>query len=885
MASNEWPPEAKKPDAKIGDRSAERRRRGGGEHESDPSVDALVSKLSDTMNSDARVHEAMRSHAQTQRYAERLSRVTQERHEQEEAVHREKLEAAKGRLKRSAEERKGREARLKELRHELSELNRVGAHKDVDAEVDRLEQEIYALENDKKAIGKGADTMLYEGEPHHKVPALTSDTRREKQEALKDALAPVFALPDHSKEAVSADTTLYEGEPHYPVPARIPDTYREKEAASANSDAPHIDDSDLRAKEAAYLKAYQEVVREKTFFKRVFKADSLKEKERKLDDLRHEFDLARESYAAKIKGRVTQDMEISDSFRQRKTKEYEALQRTGEIGAGVTLESYLESESGRRRDAVGRYLAFREVVRPLAEQKRAAREEALDSRGRNALEKALGWSARYNQKLEERFGKLGAKAVRAAAGAMVVSGGVGLLAVAGVTAPMGIAALAGFGTFRFARALGGSIIAASAAETAAHGFEALWGRRNLKSARKQQVTEGRDSDITLESLKKTDKSRDRLAKEGSEITLIKRKQLVRALTALGVGGAVAATLAEFAPVHAATDAAADSSGDSASEAAAAVKDAPVANASDAEVSMGDALREVTIGKGEGFNTLFQSIRASEFPYTTAVGKMLGDAGISPTELSDRIGAFDPETGKSMVMLEGDRLVVDAKQNVWFVREGETPRIVLENDPTAPGGVRIHELSGQRMLASAPQGADIPASPVEDVNPAVAPRPNALEENDSSEPGPEGAPEPASAGSQPPAEQESTGATSAVPEREIRSSGPDTSSASETSNVFDDPYTNVHGVEIDPSEPHVYQNAEGSFFMSGGTKDAVYEAAQEFALAQDVPVFVDASYVDALGNTVRRAAGFMPDGQGGVGIMPSSDPEVQVRPEEYIRRVR
>lgn len=876
-SSKEWPPEAKKPDAKGRDRSAERRRRSEGpQQESDPSVDALVSKLGDTMNMEVRdaerkdrVERAMGSHARTQRHAERLYALTNERHEREAAEHAKKLEAAKSRLKQGAADRKMRTERLSELRQQLTKLNRIGAHKDVDAEVERLEQEIYAIERQQEvraqnepAVAEGAS---YEGDSHYQAPTILESKLEKASHGAEDT---VIELPDESGVVQS-----YEGDPHYAVPAvftPLEGRRALREVVEQFSDAPKesaapAERTNLKEKEAAYLNAYRAVEKEKTFFKRLFKSQELKEREAELDSLRHEYDQARVAYAEAIQGSVN-TTEVSDSFRYRKTKEYNFRLEEGSLPEGTTFEKFLESEMQRRQDAVGRYLAFREVVRPVAERKLAARQEALDSRGRNIFEKALGWSAKHNQELEEKYGKTGARAVRAAMGALVFSVGAAGLGAAGVIAPMGIAALAGYGGFKFVRSLTGALAGAAAGEAAAHGFEAVWGRRSLEAARKKQRTEGRHAHITLESLRKTDRSRERLATEASEMTLIKRKQLIRALTALGVGAGAAATLAEFAPVHEAADAAADA---------------------DTQKPAGPEgmIREAAIGKGEGFNHLFEDIRSSGFNGSTPVGNLLLNKDFSLTELSDQVGGFDPETGKSMLMLEGDRLVVDENENVWFVREGESPKLVLENDPAAPGGVKIHELSEYRMLGtnSIPETPSIKdvAAETETVSapnePSVTPV-DVVEES----------PAPATAASptietppEPPPVAETTPSvtnTAEVPESVPR---PET----EGPNVFGDPYVNGNGVSIDPSEPHIYENSNGRLFMSGGSKEAVYEQAQEYADAKQVPVFVDASYVDALGNTVRRAIGFAPDGQGGIGIMPSSDPEVQVRPEEYIRRVQ
>lgn len=106
------------------------------------------------------------------------------------------------------------------------------------------------------------------------------------------------------------------------------------------------------------------------------------------------------------------------------------------------------------------------------------------------------------------------------------------------------------------------------------------------------------------------------------------------------------------------------------------------------------LKGAVIGKGEGFNTLFEELRdkvrtdLSGMEDSSPVMKYLFST--SPTELSDRIGAFNPETGASMVMHQGDQLFLDENGNLWFEKLGETPRLVMENDPSSSQGYVIHE---------------------------------------------------------------------------------------------------------------------------------------------------------------------------------------------------
>ncbi len=109
---------------------------------------------------------------------------------------------------------------------------------------------------------------------------------------------------------------------------------------------------------------------------------------------------------------------------------------------------------------------------------------------------------------------------------------------------------------------------------------------------------------------------------------------------------------------------------------------------------GVALHEASIGKGEGFNQLIVDLRASGFTGF--------DSELSATELSEKMGAIDSD-GKSAMMLEGDKLLVDAKGNVWFERNGET-QLLMENKN---GEYIPHKLEGIEMRATGPTGTPVP----------------------------------------------------------------------------------------------------------------------------------------------------------------------------------
>lgn len=125
---------------------------------------------------------------------------------------------------------------------------------------------------------------------------------------------------------------------------------------------------------------------------------------------------------------------------------------------------------------------------------------------------------------------------------------------------------------------------------------------------------------------------------------------------------------------------------------------------------GPFLQEAVIGRGEGFNQLFVDIRNSDFAGTTAVGRMLLNGELSATELSDRIGAFDPSTGESMVMQIGDKLVLDSNENLWFVRADGEAQLLMENPTSPTGEVIVHELRNIPMSETPVQAAETRPTP-------------------------------------------------------------------------------------------------------------------------------------------------------------------------------
>lgn len=335
------------------------------------------------------------------------------------------------------------------------------------------------------------------------------------------------------------------------------------------------------------------------------------------------------------------------------------------------------------------------------------------------------------------------------------------------------------------------------------------------------------------------------------------------------------------------------------------------------------VRDVSIGKGEGFSTLFGDIRESGFNGTTAVGSRLLDSNLSLGDLSEQVGAYHPETGESMIMYEGDRFVIDEHENVWFLREGDEPRLVLENDPSAPGGLRVHELSGYEMQGSVPApapSAEAPASNADEIATTAALNRSSAESGGSVVESPVETSVPASAdvratevsptteqgpkefrtlgdyafrGSESSHEESSQQHEPSGEPSERRSTLGDYALRPESTGAF----TNMHGTEVNPAIAQTYEiqmpNSERTFVVaSGGTAEEASLAARSYAAGHPgSTVYFVTPVRDSLSGALTYRLDVWdtvegPEPQHLTGIVP--DPEIpnsvpSMNPQDFIRR--
>lgn len=593
------------------------------------------------------------------------------------------------------------------------------------------------------------------------------------------------------------------------------DAVAQFEDVSSQSSA-EAERSAVQAAESAYLTAYKQLEQKRTIWNRLSKGKDLEEEADKVDALKRVYDEKRVSYA-------------------------EALTRS----AKERLEA--KGASALRTDAVveryNRIVRFNEVVKPAAEKRIAARREALDARGKGTFEKTLGWSARQNQRLEKHLGKTGATALRAIIGAVGVSG---IMAAAG---GFGAAALTGagvYGVHKFARGFIGAYAGKLGGDMAGAFYEQRLGKIAQQNAKESLKTQGRREELSVEMLESIDRLREKLASRADDATVQKKKALVQALVAFGIGAGTAAALSEVFAVQNAADTVAgavvESSDTSAPEAPSTPSGiegnaTPVPEVAGAET----VLAEAVVGRGEGFNQLFLDLRASGLSPDSPVAQHLLNPELSPSELSREVGALLGE--KSAVTQVGDKLFVNGDGSLVFERDG-VQQVLMENKA---GAVSVQTLSGVELKGTAssiPESVEV-SGESEPATIAVAP--------ETESPQPEvtigrslaefGADAEAGEVVQPQvtetigrpleqfAAQDQASVVSSAPEQHSGTVGRsledfDTHPAEET-------FTNMHGVEVNPTEPAAYvwkvPGTDTSITVaSGGTPEAQSAFAHAYA---------------------------------------------------------
>lgn len=302
-----------------------------------------------------------------------------------------------------------------------------------------------------------------------------------------------------------------------------------------------------------------------------------------------------------------------------------------------------------------------------------------------------------------------------------------------------------------------------------------------------------------------------------------------------------------------------------------------------------------IERGEGFNSLFAELQSSVRDAGTASPLTERLLSMTPTELSDLVNAYDPETGGSMVMQPGDKLYIDGDHLV-FERAGDT-QILMDVEH---GRVETHAFENPQMMS-------MEIAPAPDQQPANAEAPHADAEDA------EEAPVITPAASDHPRMEADSGfiADYVNPDSEPHATSPlESPPSAPIQNVPDNSQpqfirdyiasedvgeilTNGHGVEITPDTAAAYElRMEGVdspyIVVSGGTPDQASLVAEQYANEHPGSrVYFETPVRDPLtgqvhnrldmwdsigGSTAERSTNILPDSEAPGSRVPSMDTE-------------
>lgn len=240
---------------------------------------------------------------------------------------------------------------------------------------------------------------------------------------------------------------------------------------------------------------------------------------------------------------------LKSAYDEARVKYGVALQESAEERASERIHGkYQDLPIKSKEKLIERYnslVRYREIIKGPAERKLQARYDALDSKGKSLFQRGLIYLGQKNAKLEERFGKNGARAVRAVAATV----GVGTVAAgAGAFAGAGLLAVAGWGTMRIGKTFLSSIAGAALGEGAASVADRM---RQGKQVRDERQTRRSAQDLSIGDLEQQDVLQDRITEKMSDRERMKHKMLVRIITGFGVGAGTSALLATLPSVEAA----------------------------------------------------------------------------------------------------------------------------------------------------------------------------------------------------------------------------------------------------------------------------------------------------------------------------------------------
>lgn len=341
--------------------------------------------------------------------------------------------------------------------------------------------------------------------PENPVPQLTARDSEEELLLTKDLIIPDGGISDTKEKIV----TEPEVEALSTAEQTVTDIQSTERVFGKTAEVEPREREALNKAEKEYLGQY-------TAFHMRKKIWNLKAP-KTLTELETTYNEARLAYARALENSV--DERLGDIAQMPRGKEKKWADMDN-----VEQDAYKEKVKAR----YNRLVRFNEVIKPTAEKKLQARAEALSGKEQGILGKAFSWVGRKNSELEERFGKNGARAVRALTTTVLLAP----IAFSGA----GALAFAGWGSFRIAKALAGG----AGATAIGTWFERTRGKKDQEAALFQLQSAGRDShSLDLGVLKGIDTTRESLQRSASEKTLQRNKAIVQVLSAYGIGAGTA----------------------------------------------------------------------------------------------------------------------------------------------------------------------------------------------------------------------------------------------------------------------------------------------------------------------------------------------------------
>ena len=314
---------------------------------------------------------------------------------------------------------------------------------------------------------------------------------------------------------------------------------------------------ELDQKEARYLDVYKKFYTDNNKLSRTFKTLRKSSDVAEIKALKSTYDESRLAYANKIAEKAreaaiqTASAPMNPEFVRRKTEEFNATileSGTDEQFADMQrkspdyqaqLNEYLNKENAERRqkkiESIAAMARFHDVIKPAAEKKIEAREQALGEKGITQLERAAVSLKEWNSAQEEKYGKAGWRARK-----LMITTGIATVGAAATGVGL-TTALLGFAGIKIGRSLVG--MTAGTATGALSGKVAnMFARRSQERANEKLPSLGKHLSLeSVEDFVALDRERESTFAAAQERTVEKKTMIASALGAF-LGGAGATSL-------------------------------------------------------------------------------------------------------------------------------------------------------------------------------------------------------------------------------------------------------------------------------------------------------------------------------------------------------